>query len=109
VSCRAAALLRGSILAKLGRWSLGQPGPDLSGSCIAQKRTESIRAHIARDDQEIARRDLRQVSALFAEGDDPYPAIQATRARRDLRQVSALFAEGDDPYPAIQATRARQG
>jgi hypothetical protein len=40
-----------------------------------QKRTEAIWAHIASDDQQIARRNLWQVPVLIAERDNPHLVI----------------------------------
>jgi hypothetical protein len=49
-----------------------EPGLLLLRGVHSQERANSIGADVARDDQEITRRDFRQMTVLIAERDNPH-------------------------------------
>jgi hypothetical protein len=49
-----------------------EPGLLLFWGVHPQERANSIGADVARDDQEITRRDFRQMTVLIAERDNPH-------------------------------------
>ena len=84
VAVKAACLATPGVIAPgqelVGGGYLGKPRSHMSieprslllGGVHRPKGPESIRAHIARDDQEVARGDVRQVAVLIAERDDSH-------------------------------------
>ena len=70
------------------RGSLGQPGTGMivepgllhGGTVLRERAVDTVRADVAPDDQQIARRDIRQKPVLVAEGNDAHAVWEAIRA-----------------------------